>query len=86
MFASTIVNGTSLFTQIVLTKAEVPRLCDIGVAREVLPEVAGYAMDDWSLARVPRCAGSDLREPCRQGGGPGRKFAENDQMVTQFFQ
>ncbi|MCK9903402.1 alcohol dehydrogenase [Parafrankia colletiae] len=40
-----------------LTDAGVPRrLRDVGIGREILPEIVGHAMDDWAITRVPRPA------------------------------
>jgi alcohol dehydrogenase class IV len=44
----------------VLRTVGVPvRLRDVGVGHAALDEVVAHAVDDWSLTRVPRAAGSD---------------------------
>ena len=57
-------DGAVAAVEHVLRAVEVPaRLRDVGVAREALPEVVAHAIEDWSLARVPRAAGpEDLKK------------------------
>jgi alcohol dehydrogenase class IV len=44
----------------ILADAEVPaRLRDVGIARDVLPEIVRHVLGDWSLTHVPRRVGPD---------------------------
>jgi alcohol dehydrogenase class IV len=44
-----------------------PRLRDVGVPRDALPDVVAHAIDDWALTRVPRAAAARDLEELLQG-------------------